>query len=641
MIPAIGQLALILSFLAAIALASAPLLYSFGTKRQVLGYSSMVLLVESLALTAAFSILIYSHIISDFSVANVVQNSHTSKPLIYKISGVWGNHEGSMLLWGWMLVMFTAAFAVFSPADSIFKTGVLSVQGVLSAGFLAFIIYTSNPFARIFPPALEGEGLNPLLQDIGLALHPPCLYIGYVGFSLGFSAAITALVLGRGNVLWASYLKPWVLFSWSFLTVGIALGSWWAYRELGWGGFWFWDPVENASLMPWLTGTALLHSLIVLEKRQHLQSWTLLLAITTFSLSLLGTFLVRSGVLTSVHSFASDPARGFFILLFLTIVIGTSLTLFAFRASRLKSSGGFAVLSRESFILFNNLLLLTACSTILLGTLYPIFYELLVGGKLSIGAPYFASTFIPIALPLLGLAAIGSLLKWKQDKLQGKNFVMAALALIPAVMSVFWLGQFTWLAFAGIWFAAWLIVAMGAEWARRVHLFAKPLPESIKLARQIPASFYAMIIAHTGVALLTVGVTVAVTGFQEKEQLMQLGDTVSIAGYHVAFNGVSYHTGPNYMLRRAMLYVETVNGDEITTLMPEVRFYPVEKSQTTESAVYSHLFSDIYAAMGEVDDKGGAVIRMYYRPLISLIWGGALLMALGGMLACGRRAPKP
>ncbi len=623
MIPEIGHLSLILSFLMAIALACSPLVARFSNRQQVMGYSYMVLLVQFATLSSAFLILIYSHVVSDFSVLNVVNNSHTAKPLLYKISGVWGNHEGSMLLWSWMLSLVTVSFAWLSRIEAVAKIGVLAVQGLLTAGFLAFILFTSNPFVRVFPPAREGLGLNPLLQDVGLALHPPCLYMGYVGFSLGFSLAVTVLARGKRESHWAAYLKPWILLSWCFLTAGIALGSWWAYRELGWGGFWFWDPVENASLMPWLTGTALLHSLIVLEKRQHLQSWTLLLALTTFALSLLGTFLVRSGVLTSVHSFASDPARGFFILIFLALVVGCSLTLFALRASKVQSSGHFGLLSRESFLLFNNLILLTACATILLGTLYPLFYEMLAGGKLSIGAPYFAATFVPITLPLLGLAAIGSFLAWQQGKIKRvKHGLPALLALLPLA------GFYTLMPYAGIlahsaiWLAFWLLSAMLLEWGKR------------GLWRKQPHAFYAMLFAHSGLAVLVLGVTLAVAGFQEKEQRMQPGGQMEIAGYRVTFKGLHYLQGPNYMLRRATLYVETINGNEVALLKPEVRFYPVEKSQTTESAIHTRFLSDIYAAMGETDASSQAtVIRLYYRPGISLLWGGAFLMVMGGGLA--------
>lgn len=629
MIPAIGHLSLILAFLMALALGLLPLIHRFSTYRQSLYYGMMVAMVQMAAITASFGSLIYSHAVSDFSVLNVVTNSHSAKPLLYKISGVWGNHEGSMLLWGWMLVAFTFLFTFLSRADSLLKTGVLAMQGLLSAGFLAFILYTSNPFIRVFPRAAEGQGFNPLLQDIGLAIHPPCLYVGYVGFSLSFSAAITVLAIGKAGSDWAARIKPWVLVSWSFLTLGIALGSWWAYRELGWGGFWFWDPVENASLMPWLLGTALLHSLIVVEKRQQLHSWTLLLALFTFALSLLGTFLVRSGILTSVHSFANDPERGFFILALLSIVTCFSLLLFACRAHRLVLPGSFSPVSRESALLFNNLFLVTACSTILLGTLYPIFYELLSDGKLSIGTPYFSAVFIPIMLPLLGLAAVGSLLKWKQDRLRTnlrKHLLPVSAGIATALFGWWQLPGCSLQGLVALWLGGWLIAAMLREWGLRV-----------KLVGRVPTSFYAMALAHIGAGMLAIGVTVAVTGFQEKQQMMKPGDKLEMAGYVITFQGVTYQQGPNYLIRKGKLYVETTSGNEITTLYPEVRFYPVEKSQTTESAVHTRLAGDLYAAMGDMEGEENAAIRLYFRPFILWIWSGAGLMALGGIVALFRR----
>ncbi len=572
----------------------------------------------------AFGILIYCYIVSDFSVLNVATNSHTAKPLIYKISGSWGNHEGSMLLWMWMLSLFTALFGWKSSLDSSLKIPALRIQNIICLGFLAFILLTSNPFERIFPAPENGSGLNPLLQDIGLALHPPLLYAGYVGFSLSFSAALAFLLSPIPAEIWARKLKPWVMISWSILTLGIAMGSWWAYRELGWGGFWFWDPVENASLMPWLAGTALAHSLLMTEKRRALTRWTVLLAIMAFSFSLLGTFLVRSGVLTSVHAFANDPERGLFILLFLFLVIGSSLTVFALRAPQLGKAVSFAPLSREMALLVNNLLILTACGTVLLGTLYPLILELLTEERVSVGPPYFNATFNWLAIPLLFLAFIGVSLKWKKDSLHR----IAQHMLFPGFCLAFTLVIFglktPLLVTLGIAFSGWLAVGMIYTLLIRSHFFRR--------FTKLPLSFHGMIVSHLGLALLTLSIAVVSQWQQESEEVMTKGSTQTLAGYTITLENVDLVAGPNYISRMGFFTVTHPDRSQLH-LTPESRFYPIEQNTTTESAIDSSLWRDIYIAMGETDGKGHYAVRMYYKPLINGIWLGAFLMALGGIIA--------
>lgn len=611
-IPEIGYLALVAAFFSALTAAIFPAL----AKRFSIALFGLV--------TLAFGVLVYCYIVSDFSVLNVATNSHTAKPLLYKISGSWGNHEGSMLLWMWMLSFFTALFTWRSSLDPTLKTHALRIQNVICLGFLAFIILTSNPFERIFPAPENGSGLNPLLQDIGLAMHPPLLYAGYVGFSLSFSAALAFLLSPIPAEIWARKLKPWVMLSWSILTLGIAMGSWWAYRELGWGGFWFWDPVENASLMPWLSGTALAHSLLMTEKRRALTRWTVLLAIMTFSFSLLGTFLVRSGVLTSVHAFANDPERGLFILLFLFAVIGSSLTLFALRAPRLGKAVSFAPLSREMSLLVNNLLILTACGTVLLGTLYPLILEILTDERVSVGPPYFNATFNWLAIPLLFLAFIGASLKWKRDRFVriAQQAVFPAFCFMAALI-VFGLSS-PILVTLGIAFSAWL--AGGMLWT----LFVRS--HGLRRITKLPLTFHGMILSHLGLALLTLSITVVSHWQQESEEVMTVGRTQTLAGYTITLDNVDLIAGPNYISRMGFFTVTHPDHSQLH-LTPESRFYPIEQSTTTESAIDSTLARDIYIAMGETDGKGHYAVRMYYKPLINGIWLGALLMALGGIVA--------
>lgn len=577
----------------------------------------------------SFFSLLYCYAVSDFSVLNVFNNSHNLKPFIYKLTATWGNHEGSMLLLVMIMALYNAFFAIYGLPDKKMQNTAICVNGLLISGFYAFIIFTSNPFIKIFPTPENGLGLNPLLQDVGLAMHPPVLYIGYTGFVIAMAASIAALFHGKAGKTWAASVKKWVLFSWSFLTLGIGLGSWWAYRELGWGGFWFWDPVENVSLMPWLAATALLHCLLVMEKRGSLKIWTLLLSIITFSLSLIGIFLVRSGILTSVHSFASDPSRGIFILIFLFIVIAGSFALFAFKAHKIKSENDFAPISKEGFLLFNNLLLSVACATVILGTLYPIFCDIFGSRPVSVGAPYFNMTFPYITLPLLILAAIAPALKWKQDSY--KNILSISLipfisGLIAFIAAFIIPSEKSAIAAVAIGFSAWLAVAM-----------ALLIYKSYKKSGNISASFYGMVTAHIGVAILTFGITCAATWVKEEEKITQIGEVVEFAGYNIKLRDM-YITGKNnYLTRTGDFLISNKSGDEIAFLEPEVRYYPVEQTNTTESSIYYGILSNYYVAMGDSDDKGGFVARFYYKPMINLIWLGCIIMFAGGLVALWRK----
>lgn len=639
MIPSLGFFFLTASLLLSCILIG---LCAFSPSKKVVTLCTSLI---GFCILTSFACLVTSYVTSDFSVLNVALNSHTQKPLLYKITGTWGNHEGSMLLWVTVLALFTTCFAWFSRAEMRLRHAVLLVQGVILLGFLSFILLTSNPFIRLFPVPENGNGLNPLLQDIGLALHPPLLYTGYVGFSLTFSAAIALLFYpGEQAVSWARVVKPWAMVSWGFLTLGIGMGSWWAYRELGWGGFWFWDPVENASLMPWLAGTAFVHSLLVLEKRDTLKRWCVLLALLTFSLSLLGTFLVRSGVLTSVHSFANDPGRGLFILALLAFFIISSLTLFAFRSPRLKATAAFGVVSRETSLFLNNLFILTACATVMLGTLYPLLLEVWNGSHLSIGAPYFNQVFNPLALPLLALAIIGPALHWKQDSLKalGKRLLLPALSLPIAYTIVTMSGKPTsWLGIAALAFSVWLVVGLGVLTASRIQLFRLPLTESAKRLFTLSRNFQSMALAHLGLAILVIGITGASEWQEEKQYVAKVGEekAYAIGPYTATLHTLDYAEGANYLVRRAVFYINH-GSDEVAHLAPETRYYPVEKSQTTEAAIYTSFLSDTYVAIGEMDKEGHIAIRLYYKPLINAIWLGCVLMAVGAFLAVTGKKQK-
>jgi cytochrome c-type biogenesis protein CcmF len=634
MIPEIGQFALVLALLLALAQGSLPLL---GAAR---GVSSWMHLARPAAqgqfvfVAIAFGCLTHAFVTNDFSVLYVASNSNSALPLQYRIAGVWGGHEGSLLLWVLMLTGWTMAVSVFSshlPDDIVAR--VLGVLGLVSVGFLCFMLFTSNPFDRLLPAAMDGRDLNPLLQDPGMVLHPPMLYMGYVGFSVAFAFAIAALLSGRLDATWARWSRPWTTTAWAFLTLGIALGSWWAYYELGWGGWWFWDPVENASFMPWLVGTALIHSLAVTEKRGSFKSWTVLLAIFAFALSLLGTFLVRSGVLTSVHAFATDPKRGVFILAFLVVVIGGSLALFAWRAHRVGLGGRFEVVSRESFLLTNNVLLVVAAGSVLLGTLYPLFLDALGLGKISVGPPYFEAVFAPLMAPALFLMGVGPMARWKQAGLPELAvrlkwaFVVsvAAALLLPLTM-----GKWTPLASFGILLAAWIVASSVTTLVSRLR--QTPGASVISKLRAQSRSYYGMLLAHTGVAVFVVGVTMVKTYEAEKDVRLAIGDTVELGGYAFRFDALDDVKGPNYMATRGTISV-TRGGSPVSTMHPEKRIYNVQKNAMTEAAIDTGFTRDLYVSLGEpVDDKAW-VVRVQVKPFVDWIWGGCVLMALGGLLA--------
>jgi cytochrome c-type biogenesis protein CcmF len=636
----LGHYALILCLLMALVQGTLPLIGAGRGDHQWMALAGPAVLAQLLFASLAIGALMYAYVVSDFSVLNVVENSHSSKPLLYKFSGVWGNHEGSLVLWIWILALYGALVALFgNNLPATLKARVLAIQGLIGVGFLVFSLATSNPFLRIDPAPLNGNDLNPLLQDPGLAFHPPLLYFGYVGFSMTFAFAVAGLLEGRVDAAWARWVRPWALLAWSTLTAGIALGSWWAYYELGWGGYWFWDPVENASFMPWLLGTALLHSAIVCEKRGALKTWTILLAILTFSLSLIGTFLVRSGVLTSVHAFATDPTRGVFILGFLVIVIGGSLGLYAWRAPTLKAGGLFQPVSREGSLLLNNLLLAAACATVFVGTLYPLVLDVMGGNKVSVGPPFFELTFVPIMVPLVLAVAVGPLLAWKRGELANalKRLGPAFLAAIAAGFVVLalndWKGVFPAL---GIGIAAWLFSGVVTELGSRVKLFRVPLAESLARAMALPRAAFGMSLAHTGLALLVAGTVASGAWQSEAQQVMRLDDSVTVGGYEVTLREVGSVSGPNYIAERARFDVAR-NGRFIAELYPEKRRYRVGGRDTTEAAIRTTWLSDLYVVIGDPDGTGGYATRIYFNPLVPWIWIGAFVMVLGGGVSLSDR----
>jgi len=649
MIAEIGHYALVLALGVALIQAVVPLAGTIRGDLRLAAVGRPAALVQGLLVALAFAALMTAYVRSDFSLLNVVQNSHSQQPLLYKITGVWGNHEGSMLLWVLILAIFGAAVAAFGRnLPERLAANVLSVQAMVSVAFLLFILLTSNPFTRVSPAPLEGNSLNPVLQDIGLAIHPVLLYLGYVGFSISFAFAAAALIEGKIDAAWARWVRPWTLAAWIFLTLGIAMGSYWAYYELGWGGWWFWDPVENASFLPWLAGTALLHSAVVMEKRNALKIWTILLAILTFSLSLLGTFLVRSGVLTSVHTFASDPTRGVFILVILAVFIGGGLALFAWRASLLQQGGIFAPISREGGLVFNNLFLTAACGTVLVGTLYPLALEALTGDKISVGPPFFNLTFGPLMVPLLVAVPFGPLLAWKRGDLYaaGQRLLLAFSLALVAVLLVLWLVEGApVLAALGIGLAVWLMVGAFAEIVRNAtgggRAWAKVWPRLTGL----PRSVWGTALAHFGVGATLLGIG-SVTAFEtESIHAMQPGDSVDIAGYTVTFDGASARQGPNYQALVADMTV-TRNGRLVAEMAPEKRVYPARQTGTSESAIHFLGFTQLYVALGDQDAAGALTVRIYHKPLVLLIWLGAIIMAGGGMLSLSDRrlrvgAPRP
>ncbi len=580
-------------------------------------------------LAISFAALMFSFVTSDFSVALVYENSHSAKPMLYKVTGVWGNHEGSMLLWVFILALFGAAAAVFGEhLPPALRARVLSVQGAIGAAFLGFIVFTSNPFTRMPLPAFDGRDLNPLLQDPGLAFHPPFLYLGYVGLSMSFSFAVAALIEGRVDAAWARWVRPWTLAAWMFLTVGIALGSWWAYYELGWGGFWFWDPVENASFMPWLFAAALLHSAIVVEKRETLKSWTILLAIIAFGFSLIGTFIVRSGVITSVHSFASDPARGVFILAILAVFVGGALTLFAARAGAMTARGVFSPVSREGALLLNNMLLAVASMVVFIGTIWPLVAELFWGRKLSVGAPFFNQAFTPFMVVLAIVLPIGAILPWKRGKL-GR----AVRTLVPAILLAVAVAALTYavstgnsgLAVVGAALGSWLIA--GAA----VDIWQRAGGQAGRLSR-LPRADWGRVVAHAGLGVTFIGVSLLTAWSVEDIRVAREGESFDIAGYRITLVDVSEVPGPNYMSTTATMRVER-GGRQVAVLHPEKRVYPVQSMPTTEASIRSSFFGDIYLVIGDAQQGGGWAVRSYVKPFAFWLWMGCGLMALGGLIS--------
>ncbi len=651
MIPELGQLALTLALAVALLQSTIPLLGATRGNVMWMRIADATSVSQFLLLTVAFGALMRSFVVSDFSVLNVVENSSVLKPMIFKVSATWGSHEGSLLLWVLILSIFGAMVALKgSNIPLALKARTLSVQGWISVGFLSFMLFTSNPFNRIVPAPLEGKDLNPLLQDIGLAMHPPLLYLGYVGFSIVFSFAVAALIEGRVDPAWARWVRPWTLVAWVFLTAGIALGSWWAYYELGWGGWWFWDPVENVSFMPWLLGTALLHSAIVTEKRNTFKSWTILLAILTFSLSLLGTFIVRSGLLTSVHAFAVDPERGLYILALLGISIVGSLTLFAARAPAMDKGGIFAPISRESGLLINNVLLATAMATVLFGTLYPLFLEAVTGDKISVGPPFFDATFVPMMMPLVFAMAIGPFLSWKRADLVGilaRLKWVGLLSLLAALVTWYLNTSGPLLAVIAIGLATWLFLSTAMEWADKVKLLRVPLSETMRRVRNLPRAAHGMTLAHAGLAICIFGFVGSSAFKTEIVTFVEAGTKVEIAEFEVEFVEVQRVRGANFFADRGELIVRK-NAKMIGTLYPERRTYPVAGSSTTESAIRSTLAGDLYASIGEPaaeSERNKWTLRILYEPLVNFIWLGAGFLILGGLTSLSDRrlrvgAPK-
>ncbi|RZI84776.1 MAG: heme lyase CcmF/NrfE family subunit [Rubrivivax sp.] len=634
MIPELGNVALMLALGLACVQGLLPLVGAFTGNTRWMALARTAATGQCLFVTVAFAILVHAFVDNDFSVSYVAGNSNSMLPVQYRVAATWGGHEGSLLLWVQILSLWTLAVARFSrqlPLETVAR--VLGVMGLISIGFLTFMLFTSNPFDRTLPPLPQGRDLNPLLQDIGMIVHPPMLYMGYVGFSVAFGFAVAALLGGRLDSAWARWSRPWTLVAWMFLTLGIFMGSFWAYYELGWGGWWFWDAVENASFMPWLVGTALVHSLAVTEKRGSFKNWTVLLAILAFSLSLLGTFLVRSGVLTSVHAFATDPSRGLFILVFLAIVIGGSLTLFAWRAPTVGLGGQFALFSRESMLLVNNVLLLVAAATVLLGTLYPLVLDALNLGKISVGPPYFEAVFVPLMLPLLLLIAVGPFVNWKNASLKEvlkKLRWVALLSLLWAATGALVL-SFSPMVVLGVTLAAWIALATALQLVQR--LSHAPKGSSLtKRLRQAPLGYWGMIVAHAGMGIFVVGVTLVKGLETSQDASLRLGEATQSGAYTFVFTSLKQVQGPNYIAARGTFEVSR-DGVKVATLHPEKRVYTARQMPMTEAAIDRGFTRDLYVSLGDATREGAWQVRVQQKPFIGWIWGGALVMALGGLLA--------
>ena len=635
MIGELGHFALALGCVLAVIQAVVPL---YGAQRRdvlLMRAAPALAFGQLIALAGAAGALVWASVVSDFSVANVAENSHSLKPLLYRITGTWGNHEGSILLWALILAVCGAAVGAFGGnLPTALRARVIGVLGFTSCGFLLFALLESNPFLRVWPPPVDGQGMNPLLQDPGLAFHPPILYSGYVGFAVPFAFAVAALIEGRIDAAWGRWVRPWALTAWCFLTCGIALGSWWAYYELGWGGYWFWDPVENASLMPWLTGTALVHSAIVVEKREALKVWTVLLAIGTFAFSLSGTFMVRSGILNSVHSFANDPARGVFILGLLALVIGSSLVLFALRARHLASGGVFAPISREGALVLNNILLCSICAVVVTGTMYPLFAELVLGAKLSVGAPFFNATVLPLVIPLVAAMSIGPVLSWKRANLGAalmRLWYAALVALCVGLFAAWGWGALPALAFAG---SAWLIIGALAELIERTRLLRVPFAEFLDRVAGLRRAAFGTALAHAGLGVTIAGIA-GMSLASNAVVALQPGQSTHLAGYDWTLISLTDAPGPNYQSRVATI---SLSRDHlpIAILAPERHFFPLQNQTVSDVAIRTNGFRDLYAVLGEERD-GAAVLRLHYNPLAPWIWLGALIMAGGGALSLSDR----
>ncbi len=640
MLVEIGHFALILAFLVAAVQGIVPLIGAQARNRALMEMARPAALLQLGLIALAFLIFAHAFVTSDFSVLNVYQNSSREEPLIYKITGVWGSHEGSMLLWVFMLALFGGGVAFFGRAIPLsLRARTLAIQGLLCFGTLAFILFTSNPFLRLIPAPPDGRALNPLLQDPGLALHPPLLYFGYVGFSITYSFAIAGLLEGRISAAWARWMRPWMLLAWCSLTVGIAAGSHWAYYVLGWGGWWYWDPVENASFMPWLLGTALLHSAAVVEKREALQRWTVLLAILTFGMSLVGTFLVRSGIITSVHSFALSPSRGIFILMLIALVVGGALVLYALRAPSILPGNSFAPVSREGALTFNNLLLSAGMVTVFLGTFYPLFAQVWSGVKLSVGPPYFDATFLPIMAPAIAAMVVGPMLAWRKGDLPGtlRRLAPAFVGAIVVPLAVLaYEGSAAWAALGGIALASWAMLGVLTDLADRSGLFrAAPAAAWRRLVR-LPRSSLGCALGHFGVGVLIAGITVTTAWHSQVVTTVRPGQSVAIAGRTLLFEGVSDEAVANYREQRATVVVER-HGVPVMRVHPERRYYPIAGSSTAHTAIASNGLTDLDLSLGDPDGHGGWVLRAFFNPLVPWIWFGAAISALGGLVSLSDR----
>jgi len=640
MIVELGHLALVLAFAVALAQMIVPMVGAQRGWTDWMRLAAPAATAQFLLTAAAFAALVHAFVTSDFSVQLVAINSHSAKPLLYKISGTWGNHEGSMMLWMLILTLFGAMVAWWGGnLPPALKARALSVQAAIAVAFFAFIIWTSNPFLRLDFPPIDGNDLNPLLQDPGLAFHPPFLYLGYVGLSMAYSFAIAALIEGRVDAAWARWVRPWTLLAWVFLTIGIALGSFWAYYELGWGGWWFWDPVENVSFMPWLLSAALLHSAIVVEKRDALKSWTILLAILAFSFSLIGAFVVRSGILTSVHAFANDPERGVFLLWMLGLFIGGSLTLFAARAPAMRTTAVFSVVSRESGLLINNLLLVVATLVVFVGTMWPLMIETFTGRKVSVGAPFFDAAFTPFMVALAAILPLFATLPWKRGDLRrAMGPLWGALALSVALGAFVWASQTggAMLAPVGVTLAAWLVLGSAAEIAARTRLGRAPFGETLRRARNLPRADWGKAVAHAGFGATILGVACVTAWESEDIRVLRVGESFAAGGYELTLDAVERREGPNWVADVALLAVAR-DGRPIGVLAPEKRVYPVQGMPTTEAAIDRSLRRDLYVTLGDPQADGAWAVRTYLRPYVNWIWIGALIMAAGGAISLADR----